>query len=111
LQVDKLSKGLAHEPSLRFLALRCDSRESRLFAKDVMGARAFPTIFTFNRDGALYRLKPKGYNEQGILAFINDTIRVEGEAPFELTATEKLVHSVFPKAQHGLPAILAYHCS
>lgn len=84
MQVDNLSKGLTHEPSLRFLALRCDTQESKIFAKNTLGARSFPTIASFTRDGSLYRLRPKSYTSKGILSFFNDTIRVDGDAPFEV---------------------------
>lgn len=104
MQVHNLAQGLTHEPSLRFLALRCASREDKLFAKEVLGARTYPTMMTYTRDGDLFRLRPKAYTTQGILRFFNDTIRVEGDEPFELRASEAAVLGVpLTSSTHSLP--------
>lgn len=111
VQIDQLSKGLAHEPSLRFLALRCDTRDLKIFARDQLGARTFPSIAAYTRDADLYRLKPKGYTVKSIMSFFNDTIRVEGDAPFEIRSPELVVHSTFHSccsAEHFCRVLLAF---
>lgn len=44
-------------------------------------------MLTHTRGGELFRLRPKGYTSKGILRFFNDTIRVEGDDPFEVRAS------------------------
>ena len=85
LQMDTVSRGLAHDSNLQMLALCCDTRSLKTWAKDSLAVRSFPSIMALPRgEPNVYRLTERGRTEAGITIFLNTVFQREGDTALAL---------------------------
>lgn len=87
LQMDTVSSGLAADPNLQMLALCCNTRSVKAWAKDSLAVRSFPSIMALPRhEPNVYRLTERGRTESGVVVFLNTVFQREGDAVLALSA-------------------------
>lgn len=87
LQMDTVSSGLAGDPNLQMLALCCNTRPLKAWAKDSLAVRSFPSIMALPRhEPNVYRLTERGRTESGVVVFLNTVFQREGDSVLALPA-------------------------
>ena len=86
LQMSTVSSGLADDTNLQMLALCCDTRSLKTWAKDSLAVRSFPSIMALPRNEPnVYRLTERGRTESGVVVFLNTVFQREGDSVLALS--------------------------
>lgn len=106
--MNTVSSGLADDPNLQILALCCDTRALKTWAKDSLAVRSFPSIMALPRNEPnVYRLTERGRTESGVVVFLNTVFQREGDSVLAMapSAGVSIAAPVLPTSPRGEPHV------
>ncbi|GLI59035.1 hypothetical protein VaNZ11_000861 [Volvox africanus] len=73
-ELERMAEGLSHVPTVRVVAVNCDSLEGRMFAREVLGVAYYPSIISFpEHSRTFFKYKGRQRDAESLLRFLNMT--------------------------------------